>query len=55
MLLETDASVPVEGRTAGLYFVSPNSLSKLIMSCFEMAAFNSGWYRITLKNLGMLR
>ncbi|MBI6668846.1 hypothetical protein B1F73_10005 [Pseudomonas syringae] len=55
ILLETDASVPVEGRTAGLYFVSPTSLSKLIMSCFEVAAFNSGWYRITLKNLDMAK
>lgn len=55
VLLETDASVPVEGRTAGLYFVSPTNLSKLIMSCFEVAGFNSGWYRITLKNLDMAK
>lgn len=55
VLLETDASVPVEGRTAGLYFVSPTNLSKLIMSCFEVSGFNSGWYRITLKNLDMAK
>ena len=55
VLLETGASVPVEGRTPGLYFVSPTNLSKLIMSCFEVAAFGSGWYRITLKNLDMAK
>lgn len=55
VLLETDASVPVERRTAGLYFVSPTNLSKLIMSCFEVAEFHSGWYRITLKNLDMAK
>lgn len=55
ILLETDASVPVEGRSAGLYFISPTNLAKLIMSCFEVAAFNSGWYRVTLKNLDMAK
>ncbi|WP_240994767.1 hypothetical protein [Pseudomonas viridiflava] len=49
--METDASVPVERRSAGLYYISPTNIAKLIMSCFEVAAFNSGWYRVTLKNL----
>lgn len=55
VLLETDASVPVEGRTSGLYFVSPVNLSRLILSCFEVAAFKSGWYGLTLKNLDMAK
>lgn len=55
MLLETDASVPIEGRTPGLYFVSPTRLKTLILSCFEVASFDSGWYRIALKNLTMAK
>ncbi|KPW17114.1 Uncharacterized protein ALO83_03115 [Pseudomonas cannabina pv. alisalensis] len=55
VLIEADASVPVEGRSVGLYFVSPSHLSKLLLSCFEVAAFGSGWYRITLKNLDMAK
>ncbi|AWM92286.1 hypothetical protein DJ564_16365 [Pseudomonas sp. 31-12] len=55
ILIETDASVPVQGRSAGLYFVSPTHLSKLLLSCFQVAVFGSGWYRITLKNLEMAK
>lgn len=55
VLLETDASVPVEGGSSGLYFVSPTNLSKLILSCFDVASFGSGWYRVALKNLRMAK
>lgn len=55
LLMEADASAPVEGRSVGLYFVSPSHLSKQLLSCFEMAAFGSGWYSITLRNLEMAK
>lgn len=55
LLIEKDASVPVQGHSGGLYFVSPTHLSKLLLSCFQVAAFGSGWYRITLKNLEMAK
>lgn len=54
-LIEVDASLPVEGRSIGLYYVSPTHLSQLILSCFEVSGFGSGWYRITLKNLNMAK
>ncbi|WP_426203954.1 DUF4062 domain-containing protein [Pseudomonas sp. TWP3-1] len=55
LFIEADASAPVEGRPAGLYFVSPTHFSKLLLSCFQVAAFGSGWYRITLRNLEMAK